>query len=321
LLARVLTEPVKQLKTAAEAATAAAAQATPDEPAPPELEVLFEGPTYFTRTTNGGQSWEEARQIYDPGPNAQTINNLIVAPPNGNVLDFFTHIFPNGVTRIDLLRSFDKGASFEATPIPVDLNFSLGTITSDLQEPVRDASILFDVAVDPHHGTLYLVWQDVRFRGVEEVAFAQSGDNGQTWSTPIRVNRTLANAENSLRQQAFVPSVEVGARGELVVTYYDFRNDAGNGGQGELTDYWAVFCSAGCGQRASWGHELRLTKKPFDMLDAPIAGGHFLGDYMGLTVAGRIAHPMFGIAEDMDRTSIYTRRIRLKGTGKVAALP
>ena len=158
---------------------------------------------------------------------------------------------------------------------------------------MRDASILFDVAVDPHRGTLYLVWQDVRFRGVEEVAFAQSGDDGQTWSTPIRVNRTPAN-QNPLRQQAFLPSIEVGARGELIVTYYDFRNDSG---QGERTDYWAVFCSADCGKRSSWGHELRLTKKPFDMLDAPVAGGHFLGDYMGLAVAGHIAHPVFGIAE------------------------
>ena len=236
------------------------------------------------------------------------------------MIDLFTHIFPNGVTRLDLLRSFDKGASFEAAPIPVDLIFSNGTITPDLQEPVRDASILFDVAVDRRTGTLYLVWQDVRFRGVEEVAFAQSGDGGLTWSTPIRVNRTPASPENPLRQQAFVPSIEVGAGGELVVTYYDFRNDTGEGG--ELTDHWAVTCPADCAQEASWGHELRLTRRSFDMLDAPVAVGHFLGDYMGLVVAGEVAHPVFGIAEAPDRTSLYTRRIRLGGGGgKVAALP
>jgi hypothetical protein len=242
---------VKQLKAAAEVAAAAgAAQAAPDEEAPPlapELEVVFEGPTYFTRTTDGGKTWEQAREIYDPGPNAQTINNQIAVLPQsqgGTVIDFFTHIFPNGVTRLDLLRSFDKGESFEAAPIPVDLIFSNGTITPDLQEPVRDAAILFDVAVDRHTGALYAVWQDFRFRGVEEVAFSQSSDNGVSWSTPVRVNQTPANPENPLRQQAFVPSIEVGAGGELVVTYYDFRNDSGEGG--ELTDYWAVTCSADC---------------------------------------------------------------------------
>jgi hypothetical protein len=79
---------------------------------------------------------------------------------------------------------------------------------------------------------------------VEEVAFAQSGDGGLTWSTPVRVNRTPASPENPLRQQAFVPSIEAGAGGKLVVTYYDFRNDTGEGG--EFTDYWAVSCSADC---------------------------------------------------------------------------
>jgi hypothetical protein len=43
------------------------------------------------------------------------------------------------------------------------------------------------------------------------------------------------------------------------------------------------------------------------MLDAPITGGHFLGDYMGLTVAGRLVHPVFGIAEEVDRGPASTR--------------
>jgi hypothetical protein len=272
-----------------------------------------------TGGTGGGQSWEQAREIYDPGPNAQTIANQIVVPPNGNLIDFFTHIFPNGVTRLDLLRSFDKGASFEVAPIPVDLIFSIGTITPDLQEPVRDAAILFDVAVDPHSGVLYAVWQDVRFAGVEEVAFAQSNDNGLTWSTPVRVNQTPVNAENPLREQAFLPSIEVGAEGQLVVTYYDFRNDNGEGG--ELTDYWAVYCLDECTHGENWGEELRLTDRSFDMLDAPVAGGHFLGDYMGLAAAGHLVHPVFGVADGPDQTSLYTRRVRPGFAGDISALP
>ncbi|HEX6015139.1 MAG TPA: hypothetical protein VFY87_25745, partial [Geminicoccaceae bacterium] len=95
------------------------------------------------------------------------------------------------------------------------------------------------------------------------------------------------------------------------------RNDRG---EGELTDHWAVFCSADRTRRASWGEELRLTRRSFDMLDAPIAGGHFLGDYMGLVAAGELVHPVFGIAERPDRTSLYTRRVRPGGAGAVAAL-
>jgi hypothetical protein len=307
-------ERAKELRKKAEAA----GRVGPTEQQQP-TEVRFKGPTLFTRTTNGGRGWERPRVIFDPGPNAQTFNNVIVVPPSGTVIDFFTEISPNGGTRIGLLRSFDKGATFRGPRYAAAIATVFGIVTPDAQYLVRDASILFDVAVDPKNGNLYLVWQDVRFRGVDEVAFSQSSDNGVTWSTPIRVNQTPANAANPLRQQAFVPSVEVGAGGELVVTYYDFRNDRGEGG--ELTDHWAVSCSADCTRRASWGEELRLTDRSFDMLDAPIARGHFLGDYMGLVVAGDVAHPVFGLAEGPDRTSLYTRRVKLKGTGKVAALP
>jgi hypothetical protein len=56
--------------------------------------VFFKGPVYLARTTNGGRTWERAREIYDPGANQQTINNLIVVQPNGTLLDFFSHVYP-----------------------------------------------------------------------------------------------------------------------------------------------------------------------------------------------------------------------------------
>jgi hypothetical protein len=161
-----------------------------------------------------------------------------------------------------------------------------------------------------------LVWQDVRFAGVDAVAFTMSSDNGFTWSTPVRVNKTPGN-RNPLREQAFVPSIEVGPRGQLIVTYYDFRNDRDDGR--EATDFWAVFCSpraANCRQPGNWGRERRLTNRSFDMLDAPIANGHFLGDYMGLARAGNAVHSVFGIATGPNRTDLFTRRINF---GSLAA--
>ena len=286
----------------------AAARAAGQAASPAQLEFFFEGPTFLARTTNAGVSWEPAREIYDPGPNAQTINNIVVVPPNGNVIDFFTDILPNGTPRIALLRSTDKGATWERRPtIAAVIAFSdTGTITPDLQQPVRDAAILFDVAVDTISGRLYLVWQDTRFGGVDQVAFSQSLDNGATWSTPVRIDRTPRN-RNILREQAFVPSIEVGPDGILVVTYYSFQNDTA--GHGEATDYWSISCSAGCTSRAGWGQVQRLTRRSFDMLDAPVARGHFLGDYMGLATSGDVVHPVFGIATGPERATVFTRRI------------
>ena len=126
----------------------------------------------------------------------------------------------------------------------------LGAITPDEQEPVRGGAIIADAGIDPRSGALYAVWQDVRFRGVEEVAFSRSID-GKMGSAPIRINRTPGNA---LRQQAILPAIEVGS-GVLVVTYYDFRNDVATPGR-ELNDYWAVFCDpvrTDCGDPGSWG--------------------------------------------------------------------
>jgi hypothetical protein len=282
--------------------------------------LAFKGPAYFSRTTDSGETWEPARSIYDPGANNQTIANQIVVLPDGTVIDFFTEIlnFRNNDKNgrgfnfnLALIRSFDKGATFQTKPQPIRAAriFSSGTVTPDDEAPVRDGSILFDVAVDRNNGNLYAVWQDTRFRGVEEVAFAMSTDDGVTWTTPIRVNQTPANATNALRQQAFVPSVAVNDAGVLTVTYYDFRNDDPTG---ELTDHWAAFCSPpaeDCAVAANWGDEVRLTDDSFDILDAPIARGHFLGDYVGLATAGNDGLPVFGIADGPDQTSIFIRRI------------
>ena len=36
----------------------------------------FKGPAMLARTTDGGQTWEPARKIYEPGANNQTIAGL-----------------------------------------------------------------------------------------------------------------------------------------------------------------------------------------------------------------------------------------------------
>ena len=226
------------------------------------------------------------------------------------VIDFFTEILPSAGTRIGMLRSNDHGATWTTRPrYAAAIATVFGIVTPDSQELVRDASILFDTAVDDDNGNVYLVWQDVRFHGVDEVAFAMSTDGGHNWSTPVKINKTPTNS-NPLREQVFVPSIEVGKHGELVVTYYDFRRDTDDGR--ERADHWAVFCDPdddNCRNPQNWGGERRLTTASFDVLNAPIARGYFLGDYMGLVAAGNKVFPAFGIAEGENLTSIYTRPI------------
>jgi hypothetical protein len=284
----------------------------------------FKGPTYFTRTLNGGASWERAHIIYDPGANNQTINNLIEVQPNGRVIAFFTEILnlPSGGVRVNiaLKRSNDHGFSFTPTGgrivahriFTLAIENPVGTFTPNLREPVRDAGILFDTAVDPNNGNLYLVWQDSRFSGgvIDEIAFSMSTDAGGHWTAPVKINKT-PNRANQLREAAFVPTIAVNEDGVLAVTYYDFRRDDNTG---ELADQFALFCnpaSSNCANAANWGRERRLTPQAFDILDAPVAIGHFLGDYMGSEAVTADVHPAYGIADGADQTSIFTRKITI----------
>ena len=259
---------------------------------------IFTGPTLFTRTTDGGATWEPARVIFDPGSNAQTINNLIEVLPNGTVIDFFTNLstLGQGGVKLGMVKSTDHGATFG----PVSNAFKMvvtnsGTVTPDAHSPVRDANILFDVATDRENGNLYVVWQDGRSRNIDRVAFSMSTNGGATWSSPQIIDKTPYSPVK-LRNQAFLPAVEVGANHRVVVTYYNFENDTSDGR--ELTDFWSISCDIANGENCrtagGWSGENRLTTSSFDMLDAPVARGHFLGDYHGLVNAGGTVKSVFG---------------------------
>lgn len=292
----------------------------------------FKGPTYFTRTTNGGQTWELPHIIYDPGADNQTINNMIEVMPNGTIDAFFTEILNTKrgpVVNIAFKRSSDQGFSFTpingrilAVRIFTNAIFNpTGVVTPNEELPVRDAGILFDSAVDPNNGNLYLVWQDNRFNGVDQIAFSQSTDQGSHWSRPIKINQTPDNA-NILRTQGFVPTVAVTSDGLVAVTYYDFRNDDLTG---ELTDHWITLCDPGTGKKSkcshanNWSEDTRLTDTSFDIRDAPVARALFLGDYVGQAAAGTDLLPVFGIVDGPGQTSIFTRRTM--PTMAVSALP
>jgi hypothetical protein len=284
----------------------------------------FKSPFYFTRSTDGGDTWEPARKIYDPGGNNQTIGHQLVVLPDGTLVDFFDEILnfrnDDGDAQFDLnlslLRSPNKGVTWlpRGRPIRVADIQSLSVVTPDTLQGIRDADILFDVAVDPENGNLYAVWQDSRFTGFDQIAFVMSTNGGSTWAAPIRVNQTPANAVNPLRQQAFIPSVVVaGDDGAVSVTYYDFRNDDDTG---ELVDHFAVHChpdSEDCSDPASWadvGDEVRLTAASFNILMAPVARELFIGDYVGLASDGSDFLAVYAKSGDPtgDPATIFFRR-------------
>lgn len=141
------------------------------------------------------------------------------------------------------------------------------------------------MAVDPTTGRLYAAWMDTRFSGgaQNDIALTISDDGGWTWTAPIKANSTPDSLTGN-NGHAFTPSVHVLPDGTVGVSYYDVRfNDPTSGGTD--TDHWLVHCHAAtedCRQAGNWNEEVRVAPTSFDSRQAPVAGGFFLGDYVGL---------------------------------------
>src|SRR5262249_32071138 len=137
---------------------------SPQGVAPPiafERALGFRGPTWFSRTTDGGVSWEAPRLIFDPGQQDQTLGNQIVVLPNGTLVDTFNLIFTfknahkvRGFN-VALLRSTDQGVTWSG-PIIVDKLLSralfdpqqIGVRDPDTGAAIRTGDIIPEVAVD-----------------------------------------------------------------------------------------------------------------------------------------------------------------------------
>ena len=247
----------------------------------------FRGPAWFSRTTNGGDSWEPARIIFDPGQENQTIGNQIVVRPaaaGGELVDGFNLIsnFKNahGIRgfNVAVLLSANQGATWSGPVIVDKLRFAPVTIPAT-GAPVRTGDIIPEFAVDRSSGTVYAVWQDSRFTGHANVAFSQSTDGGRSWSPTIRIDQAGAV------DQAFTPMVHVANDGTIGVSYYEMVDAAGD------TNTMLVHCHPGaavsCANAANWAaNGATLVAGPYAMTTAPVARGFFVGDYEGLTDFG-----------------------------------
>ena len=234
------------------------------------------GPAMFARTIDGGQSWEPARVIYDPGVNNQTLGSVISVLPDGTVINFFAtlRVFANTTaTEMTVIRSTDKGATWSA-PIRVADFRGIGTRDPETGQAIRDAGTLPQLAVSPQ-GVLIATWQDARFsNGARDaVAAVRSSDGGLTWTAPVQVSSVPA-------AQAFTPSVNVRADGTIGISYFDMRNNTADAAT-LLVDHWLATSIDG----TNWT-DRRVTPASFNLATAPVARGLFLGDYMGLVSAG-----------------------------------
>jgi hypothetical protein len=260
------------------------------------------GPSWLARTADGGQTWETARNIYDPGPNRQTLNNIVVVLPDGTLVLFFSELpttQSGAPPTLRVLRSVDKGVTWSAPITIADLQ-TVSTFDPETGVGIRDASAIGSIAAGAN-GTLAVTWQDSRFSGgaYDSVAFSRSTDGGITWSAPMRINGNPA-------VPALIPSIAIAADGTIGVAYYDFRSNTADPNT-LLTDFWLTTSTDG----VTWSE--RRIGEPFDYAKAPVVGGrYFIGDYMGMASAGDSFVIAYGrtTADPNNRADIVTSLAR-----------
>jgi hypothetical protein len=268
----------------------------------------FRGPTWFSKTTDGGKTWTGTRAIFDPGQNSQTIGNQIVVDPTTGVLyDFFERFQTTGSpfftprgNSIEFISSADSGTTW-SKPTVVAAEQTIADTDPNTGAAIRTGEALPEVAIDTTTGQLYVVWEDARFTGgaANEVAISTSARGGASWSAPKRVNTNTPN-----NRPGFTPSVSVNSVGEVGVTFYDFRSLTTQTAT-LPTDYWFV---SSTDHGAAFGNEVHIAGS-FDMLTAPSAGGFFVGDYEALATSGTTFHPFFVATTSgntSNRTDVFT---------------
>lgn len=252
----------------------------------------YRGLPMFSKTEDGGATWSTPVSITNS--NIYVQGNQIAVLPDGTLVDIAAVLFrgsgiqPSGqffwTAFVSKNGGKTWGAPIKIAPLGTALltNPDIPNPTS-LDETVRAGDYLPDVAVDKATGALYMVFANNVGGGINHVMLTKSTDGGKQWSTPVDVT------PNTGANHSFNGTVEVTDDGVLAVMFYDFRNNT----VGSLpdatpldTDVWLIHSHDG---GASWSEQ--HVYGPFDMENAPVARGWFLGDYQGM--AG-IADPTGG---------------------------
>jgi hypothetical protein len=265
----------------------------------------FRGLPMFSKTTDGGATWSKPVSMVNG--NIYMQGNQIAVLPDGTLVDVFAALFkgsgsqPSNQAFWGVVRSTNGGKTWGAPVKIAELDTTLLTNPdipnpTSLDQTIRAGDYIPDVAVDRTNGNLYMVFADSIGGGIDHVKLTKSTNGGKTWTTPVDVTGTPTSTHS------FNGTVEVTADGTIAVMYYDFRGNTS--GSGLPTDVWLRHSHDG---GATWSPDQHVYG-PFDMEDAPVARGWFLGDYQGLAAAGNDLLLFFAVPDGNDQSVIKAVR-------------
>lgn len=175
-------------------------------------------PGYFTRSTDGGDSYEECITV-DGTPYWGTL----ATGPEGELYMAGAGAWEGVVvTRSDNARTAGSVIQWDNTAqVWLDGYISSGANVNPAGL-LGQASVAVDGSEGPGRGTVYVLASVVRGSTGDpgDVMFARSSDGGTTWSNPLRIN----NDESTLNTQWF-GTMSVAPNGRIDVVWLDTRDD------------------------------------------------------------------------------------------------
>src|SRR5512132_904854 len=233
------------------------------------------------RSTNGGLNWGAA---LNTGDTASGLGGQPVVRPNGTVLV----PFQSSSGQIRSFRSIDGGVSWRATVLVSSIQAHTvagGLRTSPLPSAETDAA-----------GTVYVVWQDCRFRSgcaANDIVMSKSTSE-TTWGpvTRIPIDATTSTVDH------FIPGIGVdrstaGGSARIGLTYYFYPNRSCSSATCQLS---VGFISSTHGG-ASWSAPTQLAGPMTLSWIANTSQGRMVGDYISTSVRnGANAYPTIAVA-------------------------
>jgi hypothetical protein len=235
----------------------------------------------MSRSTNGGLSWAAA---LNTGDAANGLGGQPVVRPNGTVIV----PFQSNSGQIRSFRSIDGGASWRAT-VPVS-TIQAHTVAGGLRtSPLPSAEV--DGA-----GTVYVVWQDCRFRSgcaANDIVMSKSTSE-TTWGsvTRIPIDATTSAVDH------FIPGIGVdrntsGASARIGLTYYFYPNRSCTVATCQLDVGFISSVNGG----TSWSAPTQLAGPMTLSWLANTSQGRMVGDYISTSLRNNAnAFPVIAVA-------------------------
>jgi hypothetical protein len=228
----------------------------------------------LVRSTDGGVSWDDPVAVSDDHGVQWSVPAV---GPDGQVYLAWVKYYDDEI-RFD--RSFDGGVTWGDDITVQQTGFASGYINPDLlifAFPAMDV----DITNGPNRGNIYIAYTDDP-NGDTDIFLTRSRNQGDTWTTPIRVN----DDEIGNGADQFHPWLVCDENGILHLIFYDRRNDVP---QNLLMDLYYTYSNDG---GLTWSPNERITtvssNPALDSLDSGL-----IGEYNGLAVFDGVIHPIW----------------------------